>query len=41
VYRSQTEPLIAYYDREGAVRRVPGTGPIESIFAAIREAIEA
>jgi adenylate kinase len=41
VYRSQTEPLIAYYDREGVVRRVPGTGPIESIFAAIRAAIEA
>ncbi len=40
VYRSQTEPLIAYYDRDGVVRRVPGTGSIESIFEAIRAAIE-
>jgi adenylate kinase len=41
VYRGQTEPLIAYYDRDGVVRRVPGTGSIESIFEAIRAAIEA
>jgi adenylate kinase len=40
VYHSQTEPLIAYYDRDGVVRRVPGTGSIESIFEAIRAAIE-
>ena len=39
VYRSQTEPLIAYYDPDALVRRVPGTGPIEAIFAAIRAAI--
>jgi adenylate kinase len=37
----QTEPLITYYDQDGVVRRVSGTGPIESIFAAIRAAIEA
>lgn len=39
VYRSQTEPLIDHYDRDGVVRRVRGTGPIESIYEAIQAAI--
>ena len=39
VYRSQTEPLIDHYDRDGVVRRVRGTGPIELIYEAIQAAI--
>ncbi len=35
VYREQTEPLIAYYDRAGIVRPVDGMGAIEEIFGRI------
>ncbi len=39
VYRRQTEPLIAYYEQDGLVRRVSGEDSIEAIFDAIRTAI--
>jgi adenylate kinase len=39
VYRRQTEPLIAYYERDGLVRRVSGEGSMEAIFDAIGAAI--
>jgi adenylate kinase len=38
VYRAQTEPLIEYYERQGVVRRVRGTGGIEEIAVRMTEA---
>lgn len=35
VYGEQTAPLIAYYERRGLLRRVPGQGEIPEIFARI------
>ena len=35
VYAEQTAPLIDYYDKKGLLRKVPGVGPIDDIFAAI------
>jgi adenylate kinase len=39
VYRAQTEPLVAYYDRDGLVRSIQGSGSMEAIQAAILRAI--
>jgi adenylate kinase len=39
VYNSQTAPLIDYYDKKGLLRRVPGVGPIDQIFAAIEKVL--
>jgi len=40
VYRAQTEPLIDYYDRQGLVARVDGTGNTpEGVYEQIREAL--
>ena len=41
VYRTQTAPLIAYYDRDGLVRSIHGTGSIEAIDDSILQAIGA
>ena len=38
VYEEQTAPLVAYYDRQGVVRRVPGTGDVDAIQVRIRKA---
>lgn len=38
VYSEQTQPLIAYYEKQGNLRRIDGTGSIEDIFARILEA---
>jgi adenylate kinase len=35
VYRRQTEPLIAHYERLGLIRTVDGMGTIDEIFARI------
>lgn len=35
VYKDQTEPLIAYYERQGKLRRINGLGSIEEIFNRI------
>jgi adenylate kinase len=35
VYRRQTEPLIAYYERKGLIRTVDGMGTIDEVFARI------
>lgn len=35
VYSSQTAPLIEYYGRKGALKRVSGTGSIEEIFSKV------
>lgn len=39
VYHAQTEPLKDYYGKRGLLREVAGTGAIDSITAAIMEAV--
>jgi adenylate kinase len=40
VYRTQTEPLISYYDAQGLVSRVSGTGNTpDGVYTQIREAL--
>ena len=39
VYHAQTEPLKDYYGKRGLLREVSGTGAIDSITAAIMEAM--
>jgi adenylate kinase len=39
VYSEQTQPLIAYYEKQGKVRRIDGTGSIEDIFDRILKAV--
>jgi adenylate kinase len=41
VYQEQTAPLVAYYDAQGAVRRIPGMGSVDDIQARVREAAKA
>jgi len=38
VYSEQTQPLIAYYEKQGKVRRIEGSGSIEEIFSRVLEA---
>ena len=38
VYRKETEPLIAWYERHGVVRRVDGMGTIEAIQVRMQRA---
>ena len=40
VYHAQTEPLKAYYGKRGLLREVAGNGNIDSVAAAIMEAVE-
>ncbi len=37
VYHEQTEPLKDYYGKRGLLRKVAGSGPVDSITAAIME----
>ena len=37
VYHEQTQPLIDFYEKKGALRSVDGTLPMEEVFAAITE----
>jgi adenylate kinase len=39
VYSEQTRPLIAYYEKQGKVRRIEGTGSIDEIFSRILMAV--
>jgi adenylate kinase len=39
VYREQTQPLIAYYDKMGLLRRIDGRGAIEEISQRIHHAL--
>jgi adenylate kinase len=39
VYRDQTQPLINYYEKQGKVRRIDGTGSIEEIFSRVIGAV--
>ena len=40
VYHEQTEPLVAYYDERGLLRRVDGEGGVDDVQSAIRAALE-
>jgi adenylate kinase len=39
VYHQQTAPLIEYYERQGVVKRVAGTGVVDQIQARVRDAV--
>ncbi len=39
VYEAQTAPLLDYYEKMGILRRVNGTGSIEGIYAALKDAL--
>lgn len=41
VFHEQTEPLVAYYDKLGVVRRIPGMGDIDAIQQRLRTAVGA
>jgi adenylate kinase len=41
VYRTQTEPLIAYYQRKGLVRELDGSGAIEAVEQRIQAGLAA
>lgn len=40
VYNEQTSPLIAYYAKQGVLREVNGSRPVEEVFKNICEVIE-
>jgi adenylate kinase len=40
VYREQTAPLVAYYENQGLLRTVAGTGAIREIFDAVCGVVE-
>jgi adenylate kinase len=39
VYHSQTSPLVAYYEKQGVVRCIPGMGTVDEIQARVRKAV--
>ncbi len=39
-YRTQTEPLVAYYRRHGTLRTVDGMAPIPEVTAAIEQVLQ-
>jgi adenylate kinase len=39
VYHAQTEPLVAYYDERGLLRRVDGDGDVDAVQETIRAAL--
>ena len=41
VYHEQTEPLVAFYEERGKLRKIDGAQPIEVITAKVLEALEA
>lgn len=41
VYHEQTQPLIDYYQKQGILKSVDGTQPMESVFGAIVEILGA
>ena len=38
VYAEQTEPVVSFYERRGAVRRVDGTGEVDQVTTRLLEA---
>lgn len=41
VYREQTEPLVGYYRSRGRLVEVPGIGPADEVFGALKQALGA
>ncbi len=41
VYHDQTAPLVAYYEQQKVVKRVPGMGSVDDIQKRVREAAKA
>ena len=41
VYHRQTAPLVAYYEKQGVVKRVAGMGSVDEIQSRVREAVGA
>jgi adenylate kinase len=41
VYHAQTAPLIAYYEKQGVVKRVEGSGGVEEIHSRLARAVGA
>ena len=39
-YRSQTAPLIAYYEAKGVLHKIDGNGTVEAAFAAMRPVLD-
>jgi adenylate kinase len=39
VYHRETEPLVAYYDERGLLRRVDGEGDADAVWALVRAAV--
>jgi adenylate kinase len=39
IYERETAPLVAYYERQGALRNVDGSGPPDTVYAAIQHAL--
>ena len=40
VYKNQTKPLIAHYDKQGLIRHIDGTGQVQDIYRRIMSAIK-
>ena len=40
VYKTQTEPLIAYYKKQGKLFVVKGNNPVEEVFESIKEILD-
>ncbi|MGI5932734.1 MAG: adenylate kinase family protein, partial [Eubacterium sp.] len=41
VYHEQTQPLIDYYQKQGILKEVDGTQPMDTVFAEIVKLVEA
>ncbi|WP_423821447.1 adenylate kinase [Salinisphaera sp. SPP-AMP-43] len=39
VYQEQTEPLVAYYEKQGLLKPVAGVGTVDDIFSRIKTAL--
>jgi len=39
VYQSETAPLIAYYRRDGIIRDVDASGPVDEVYASLERAV--
>ena len=39
VYQKTTEPLVAFYEERGVVKKIDGNRPIEEVFVSIKEAL--
>ncbi len=39
-YRSQTEPLLEYYDAKGLLRRLDGSGTVDDVFSQARAVLD-